>query len=158
MAVRAKLTVVDRDLGYKKWIREMKNVAKNSPGLWVGVFGDPNGRGDEELLTIALVHEFGSPKMNVPARSWLRASFDKYEKQWMALLLRLLKLVDKGKLTLRNAVELVGQQMVADIRRHIRSGIPPPLKPATIARKGSTLPLVDSGRFINSITYQVRGF
>lgn len=155
MAVRGKLTVVDKDLGYKKWVAEMKKVAKNKPHVQLGVFGGDKDGEPSELLIIALTHEFGSEKKGIPSRSWLRGGIDAYEAQWQVLRLNLVRAVDAGKLTVEQALHILGQQAVADIKTHIRARIPPPLKPATIARKGSDLPLVDSGQFINSITYRV---
>jgi hypothetical protein len=53
--------------------------------------------------------------------------------------------------------DALGQQMVSDVNQTVRSGagVPPPLKPATIARKGSSRPLVDTGRLLSAITWVV---
>jgi hypothetical protein len=45
---------------------------------------------------------------------------------------------------------------VPDLRAHVRAGLEPPLQPATIRRKGSSTPLIDSGRLLQSFAYEVR--
>jgi hypothetical protein len=44
---------------------------------------------------------------------------------------------------------------VGVIKQRIANGIAPPNSPYTIARKGSSKPLIDTGQLRNSITYQV---
>ena len=38
-----------------------------------------------------------------------------------------------------------------------QAGIAPPLKPATIARKGSSTPLINTGQLRSAITWRVEG-
>jgi len=146
--MKAKLTLVDKDRGYEKIVRELKRVAKGSPYIRLGVIGGG------EVALIALVHEFGSEKRSIPERSWLRSAIDRH-RGWSALREKLLKAVFEGKLSAEQALGLLGQQAVADIRAGIVAGIPPPLSPKTIAAKGSDKTLIDSGRFFGSISYQV---
>lgn len=120
-----------------------------------------HGVGASEITNVQLgiIHEFGTKDGRVPERSWLRGTFDVMRTKWQQLLENLLRLVVAGKLDVVRALELVGQQASADIRRRIRSGagIPPPLKQGTIDAKGSSRPLLHTAQFVNSISYQVEG-
>ncbi|MDF7681191.1 hypothetical protein PT300_11600 [Enterobacteriaceae bacterium ESL0689] len=50
----------------------------------------------------------------------------------------------------------MGEKLAGEVKRKIQSGIAPPLDPKTIARKGSSRPLIDTGNLLQSITYEVR--
>lgn len=53
-------------------------------------------------------------------------------------------------------LERAGIHLERAILEKIRSHIPPPLKPETVRRKGSSTPLIDTGQLIGSITHQIR--
>jgi len=122
----------------------------------VGVLGDGGYRGPEltnaELMAI---HEFGAPRAGIPERAPIRGAFDAYEKRWQALVGNLVKAVVAEKMAPERALGLLGERAVADMRAHVRAGLEPPLKPATIARKGSSVPLIDTGRLLQSIAHEV---
>jgi hypothetical protein len=51
---------------------------------------------------------------------------------------------------------MLGQWGAAAVKRTITSGqVTPPDAPGTIARKGSSTPLIDEGQLVNAITYAV---
>ena len=115
------------------------------------------------VAQLAQIHEFGKvihqPRMNrtirIPERSFLRATIDQYQeaiarRQVLAMQGYLL-----GKFGLKPALELLGQYVVGLVKQRMANGIPPPNSPWTIARKGSSKPLIDTGQLRNSITYQV---
>jgi len=141
-----------------KRIAALAAELKVKPVIRIGVLS--GGPSDDELsqAELAAIHEFGAPRAGIPERSFLRATADLKRVEWMALFERALRLVVAGRLTLDQAMGLVGQQAVADIVARIRegAGIPPPLKPATIAAKGSDRPLVDTGRLVQAISYEVK--
>ena len=59
-----------------------------------------------------------------------------------------------GKAGVKQVLDMLGMQAASDMRNLIRSGsgVPPPNAPATIARKGSSHTLVDTGQMINSVS------
>lgn len=131
--------------------------------------GQAGSRGTIDNVMIATVHEFGSPKMKIPERSWLRATADRKRSEWLDLMAKVLGKVVDGHaggghgggghgLSVMSALEIVGLRASSDVKAGILrgSGIPPPLKASTIARKGSSRPLVDTGQLVNSISYQVK--
>lgn len=160
VAVGGGMKVVDR--GWKK-LREQAKKLAGQPHVKVGVLasqgGDaPHEGGEISMVGLAAVHEFGSPSRGIPERSFLRSAFAGDGKKSLAkTCARLYKQVLSGKMTTKQALEVLGQWAAARVKRGITAGegIPPPLKPETIKRKGSSRTLVDTGQLVNSITYEV---
>lgn len=120
----------------------------------VGVLGTGGSR--ESGLTNAdlmVIHEFGTE--NVPERAPLRTTFDAKHREWVILSKKLLSALIAGRVETEQALGLLGAQAVADIQAQIRAGLPPPNAPSTIRRKGSSTPLIDTGRLLMSLAWQV---
>lgn len=107
------------------------------------------------LLEVAAVHEFGAG--HVPARSFIRATIDEKRSEIERLQEQLAVKVVEGKITPEDALGLVGAKVAAWCQARIAAGIAPPLKPATIARKGSSTPLINTGQLRSAITWRVEG-
>ncbi len=121
--------------------------------IGVGVFGD------EELATIAATHEYGSEHWHatgegVPERSYIRSTLAEKKSQLDRVMKRVATGVMNGKFDVRTGLGIVGEWAVNAIKAKIRSNVPPPLKPATIAAKGSSKALIDTGRLLNSIEWK----
>lgn len=108
------------------------------------------------LAEIASIHEFGAPKAHIPARPFLRPAFTSdggaalrgfCERTARALL--------SEKIDVDKALGLLGLFGANAVKARIRSNTPPELSARTIARKGSTKTLIDTGRMLNAITWVV---
>jgi phage gpG-like protein len=102
---------------------------------------------DTTMQTIAVVHEFGSPKNNVPARPYMRPAFDNNVKQLETMQLSAYNKALAGVNPLK-AIGRVGLFMQNKIKDAITAVTTPALK----VRIGGK-PLVDSGQFRNSVTH-----
>lgn len=91
----------------------------------------------------------------IPERSFIRSTIDKNASNYRKLINRLAGEVYGAKLTTMRALDLLGLKVVSDMQRTIRAGIAPPNKPATIRRKGSSKPLIDSGVLLKSLKHKV---
>ena len=123
----------------------------------VGVPAATNGVRDDGLsnATIAAAHEFGVPG-HIPERSFLRTTVGENKDKITGLLVRELKAdISQGDFSGR-AFAIVGEKLSGEVKRKIQSGINPELDPKTVARKGSSKPLIDTGNLLQSITYEVR--
>lgn len=119
----------------------------------VGIQGAQASK-DHDGITVAdigAIHEFGLG--NNPVRSWLRAWFDENENVLREDLRRGYRKVIQGAINPETLAEALGLKMVASIQTRITNGIPPALSPETIARKESSVPLIDTGVFKSSITF-----
>lgn len=109
------------------------------------------------MVDLATIHEFGAPAAGIPERSFIRRTFAEKHEALAAMTKRLAAAVVTKKMPVDRALGLLGAWGAAEVKRTITSGpgVPPPLSPVTIARKGSTRPLVDTGRLVGAITWQV---
>lgn len=153
-------SVTDRDLGWARLVREIR-AAKGLVGK-AGVIGSkaeaerPDGKGGTITnAELAMAHEFGTA--HVPERSFIRAPFDANRSKYEDHLAAFAKKVYAGAMKVERAVGLVAAEMASDVRKYIvdGAGVPPPNAPATIARKGSSRPLVDTAQMKNSISHAV---
>lgn len=156
-----RLTIKDRDTGWRKLFTLVKRLVREKPALRVGVLASEHdaragGQGPSNV-ELATIHEFGAPAQGIPERSFLRSTFDanqaKYARMEEALALRMVQ----GGVDERKALGLLGQVAVSDIRAAITTGtgIAPSLAPETIRRKGSSRPLVDTGQLVGAITWSL---
>lgn len=109
------------------------------------------------IVSVATFHEFGvdSGKIKIPERSFLRATIDQNKKKYQDILTAGLKSFVNQKLTKKQILSLLGQRVQSDIVKRINSGISPSNSEATIKKKGSSKPLIDTGQLKQSITYIV---
>jgi hypothetical protein len=149
-----------RDGVWKKLYSMVKDLDKKY--VKVGIMSDRGGQEVEEgsnltMLELGMIHQFGSEKANIPARYWLTTYFESKPDEVSAKVSELARAVVMNKVDVRRGLELLGLWATAQVKKTITTGehLPPPLSPVTIARKGSDRPLVDTGRFVNSITHEV---
>jgi len=99
-------------------------------------------------------------KIPIPERSFIRGTVDVHAKKIAAVAKKAARLIllgsKKGDMTKREALEMLGIYVQGLIRSRISAGISPPLKAATIRRKGSSKPLIDTGQLRASIDFAVR--
>ena len=72
------------------------------------------------------------------------------------LVWQLLRKVREGKIKLDVAANMVGAKAAAIMKNTIRDLDEPPNAPATIAKKKSSNPLVDTGLLMQSVPWEVR--
>ena len=106
-----------------------------------------------EILAYGTYNEMGTA--TIPARSFIRSTADNKRKSWDALTDRLMQSVVDLKQPASRALKKLGDQAEADIKRTINTLTSPPLKPATVKRKGSSKPLIEEGVMLNAISYEV---
>lgn len=114
---------------------EKKNKDEAQPTPW-------------EIAKNAWVHEKGTE--HIPARPFMTKAGEDYGK-WQVVLE---KSLERG-VKMPQALERVGQAMRRSIVNAIDFGDWEGNKPATIKRKGSSKPLVDTGLMRRSVAYEV---
>lgn len=107
------------------------------------------------LATVATVNEYGSADGRIPSRPFMRTSARRFGKKWLKAFRLRLKEAIVGRRTVVQAASIVGNIARADVQMTITRGPWKPNAPYTIARKGSTRPLIDTGQMRQSIRYEV---
>lgn len=152
--------VVDRDRGWKKMRERAREIAKG-PGVTVGVHAAEGakaevGRDHSAAVTVLEVgfwNEFG---LGVPERSFIRTWFDEAKPENLALAQQMLRRILHGSISLDDALNQMGALFAGRIQQRIAQGVPPPNAPLTIALKGSSTPLIDTGQLRQSITWKLQ--
>lgn len=149
---RMQVSFRDRDLGFKGLVKLAFGFRQASVAVGVTEADGAKSEGALTVLDVANIHEFGLG--TAPERSFLRAYFDQNEPRIQKMLIALMEAALKGKYTKEQILEILGQKMVGEIQARISAGIEPPLAQATIDKKGSSTPLIDTGQLRASISYK----
>lgn len=153
----AKLSI--KDMGWDRFaetVKAMRNASYVRVGV-IGAKGDEMHKGGLSNSELASIHEYGSSDGRIPQRSFIRSTFDANRDQYVEQMRTMVAAIFDGKMTVDRALSTIGARIVNDIKRRITSGdgIPPPNAPSTIKRKGSARTLIDTGRMLAAITWEV---
>lgn len=151
-----KSKTIERDLGWKRIERELK-IAQGL-GVRIGIQADETavGRNQTPVIEYAYYNEFGSEDgKRPPERSFIRSTTDEQRAKWNRMKVALWDKIVSGDMNVRLALSLLGQQAQKDIQQKITTLDTPPNAPRTIAEKGSSNPLIDTGAMRASIRYVV---
>jgi len=147
--------------------REMATLHRMK--IRIGIQGDEGG----EVLMIASVHEFGftgtvdvatkhgthKRRMNIPERSFIRASYEVHRTDIDKFVKDKVSQVIRGKLTAQQAAERIGVYCVQLVKSFIDDNqVKPEVKDATQNQKTQFTTLYETGNNIRDrITYQIGG-
>ena len=115
-------------------------------------------KGGINNATLAAIHDLGAPGAGVPERRFLRQSVENRRKPYTTLLANELRKAYAGEQSVERANDRLAVAAEAGVKLEITRPSPAfvPLKPATIKRKGSSVPLIDEGQLRSSATAVVR--
>ena len=128
-----------------------KNVTKSAE-LSVGFMSGATYPDGTLVSLVAVVQEFGAPSRNVPPRPFFRQSIARNSGAWPQTAATLL---EANNYDAAKTLSLMGEGIKGQIQDGIKQVIGPPLKPATIARKGFSTLLIDSSHMLNSVDWKV---
>jgi hypothetical protein len=144
----------------------LKSLAKASEGPDNVQVGFPAGKVSSDIIKIAVWNHFGTKGGGwggpIPERPFLtnamRANARKYADFMKVGAKSIVDAALSGTSTSaakRQTLQKLGVSAQGDIQSEITSLRSPPNSPVTIARKGSSNPLIDSGQLRQSVTYKV---
>jgi len=107
-----------------------------------------------DVLDIALWNEMGTSN-GIPERPFIRQTFDNHAEDIAATQKAVVQRVMNGA-TPQEAASVVGAKVKALMQREIAEGGFTANKPETIKRKGSDVPLIDTGHMRQSVQFIVR--
>lgn len=141
-------SIIDDD-GISDILKEIEGAKHDA--VDIGILSDEN-----ELLRIyASANEFGTRNGHTPERSFIRAAIDENEGRINARAEVVFRQVMDGRISMETALGQMGEFIQRLVTSKITTLRHPPNADSTIARKGSSNPLIDSGRMRQSIRWQL---
>lgn len=110
----------------------------------------PNGT---SVAMVAAIQNYGAPAAGIPPRPFFSNMIADKKSGWSSALAKNLK---KTGYDVTKTLTLMGEGISGQLRDSIRSTSSPPLKPATVRRKGFATPLIDTGHLLASVDYEVK--
>ena len=146
MSVEVKLI----DHGFDNIIRQALKL--DGKGVKVGIRRGKGSHDGTDMLDIAVYNHFGTA--SIPARPFVSDCAEKNAGQIQEAQRRLVYRVYQGSLSADGALAQLGAWYVNVQKGHILHGGWTPNAPATIKRKGSNRPLVDTGQLVNTVDWE----
>lgn len=141
----AKVTV--KDHGFEKLQKDV--AAMKGRGVKVGIMGGG------EVLDYAMYNEFGTSR--IPARPFMQTTFDNNQAEMDKYVTFLAQQIIDGKSTPDRVLRVLGETYQMKVQETIRNAKDwaVPNNPETIKQKGSSSPLIDTGRMVGAVRYEV---
>ena len=144
--------VTDKDLGWEKIQKELVKFKELCVKVGI-VEGSEKSEDGINIAEYAAYNEEGTK--NIPSRPFIRSWVDNHKEQIDKMLTSAFNRVLSGKWTAEEAMKRIGEFAQSGIKKNIIDGKFEPNSPKTIAKKGSSKPLIDTGTLRNSIRYEV---
>lgn len=146
--------VEERDLGWNNIKKQMKKLSNSY--VDIGLFGNDGGP-DTNLAARVAVLELSSRLWNPRTkRPFMRRTIDDNKKEIGEFVDRGLDKVVEKRSNAKKLLHDIGVEVTGLTKQKITEGPFAPLKPATIRRKGSSRPLIDTGDMKNSVKFKVK--
>jgi len=120
-------------------------------GVLSGTGEHPNSTEGETIAEIAVANEFGTRR--IPARPFLRTGIYENISDYKTIIRTLLLKIFKGQIGSEQALRILGIRAASDVQEKIKSISSPPNSPATVAVKGPSNPLIDTGALRQHISW-----
>lgn len=150
------VTVIDK--GWDGIVRDLREIGNSYAKVGLPADGSTRGRKSmSELIDVGFTHEFGYDPRNIPERSFMRTSFDQKSEFIAAKQQEAIDKVREGLATPRAALAELADEGVEIIKEKINTEDPSwdKLSDVTVAKKGTSKMLVETGQMINSMQSKV---
>lgn len=155
------------DKGARKLLVELAKL-KKKPYVKAGLLESSGKHGEKKgkkgqvktkgsgpsVVEVATFQEFGTK--TIPERAFLRLAMDENRGKLNVQIDKLFSSIVEGKMTVEQALKVLGLSMKKEIQSKIRRGPWTPNAPSTVRAKGSSSPLIDSAQMLNSINFEVK--
>lgn len=148
-----------KKLNFDKINAALAKIPKEMQGqeVQVGYLEGNNYEDGTPVAYVATIHEFGAPSQNIPPRPTMGPTVAANRERYVSQLGKAVAAVQRGAIAGHDALEMIGAEVVGDIKQSISLLQAPALKLSTAERKGFSKPLVDTGQMLGSIQSQVIG-
>lgn len=93
----------------------------------------------------------------IPARPFMTFAMEIWQKVFPKLLKEYMPMYMSGMMSIDGLFTVLGEKAKEAVQQAIREGDYAPLSPKTVLAKGSSVPLIDTGTMIESVTFEIRG-
>lgn len=145
-----------------KLLEQLRELGATQKHVRVGIIGkqaaekhdEPEGaKSAATVAQVAVWNHYGTS--TIPARPFITLALEQHKEDLKKLQTRLGVALVTGKVTLDQALALLGEAAVGHIKQTIADGVVPENAPSTIAAKGSSTPLINFGQLRGSISFDV---
>lgn len=140
--------------GVDRKLREIGDAISKPATLRVGFLEGATYPDGTPVAMIAAIQDFGAPAVGIPPRPFFRNMIARKSPEWPEA---------AGALLVANNYDVqktfgqIGEAIAGQLRQSIVDTNSPALAESTVARKGFSKPLVDTGHMLNSVNYEVSG-
>lgn len=117
--------------------------------------GFPSGLVDGPVVARAIWNHYGTSR-GVPARPFLTNAMRENRRKYLNAMRESAPKVLRGETSLDQVLSKLGILAQGDVQQSITELRDPPNAPSTIAAKGSSNPLIDTGEMRSKVTWQVK--
>jgi phage gpG-like protein len=145
--------VRDIDKGWRQIKLNMEQLKGRH--VKVGITADSGSVDGTTVIDYATYNEFGT--RSIPARPFMATTADRYRDQTVKVAEAMIGQVLDQRYTVDTMLARLGAWYQAKVQQTIRDAKEwaVPNDPKTIAMKGSSSPLIDTGRLVQSVRYEV---
>jgi hypothetical protein len=136
-----------------KYLADLAEKVEKASLVRVGFLEGATYEDGTSVPLVAAANEYGEPGRNQPPRPYFRNMIAAKSPEWGKDLGKIMKLTQMDS---EQALQLMGQRIKDQLQESIRSLESPPLAPSTIAKKGFSKPLIETGHMLNSVDYEVK--
>jgi hypothetical protein len=134
-------------------LRKYENMFRDEVKVGYPRPSTPYPGSDATVADVAMWNEFGVPGKNVvwkiQPRPFFRTAWNSFKAGMKDVLTTSIEMFKKGKYA--KSLEFVAIMFQDEVRNQIESGNWKANHPTTIARKGSSRPLMDTGKLVQSV-------
>jgi len=147
-------TVIDRDMGWNKIKINMKQLDDRQ--IKIGIMGNSGSVDGVAVLDYAAYNEFGTS--TIPARPFMATTADKYRGETVKMAEVITGNIIDGKYSVDIGLARLGAWYQSKVQATIRDAKSwaVPNAVSTVEAKGSSSPLIDTGRMIGAVRYEVK--
>ena len=117
--------------------------------------GFPAGKTDGDIVNRAIWNHYGTSR-GIPSRPFLTKAIRQNWSKYLEAMKTAGAAILRGDATLDQTMRKLGILAQGDVRQEITNLRDPPNAPSTIAAKGSSNPLIDTGEMRSKVTWEVK--
>lgn len=149
--------VVWKDHGWKHVLDTASELGRVV--LKAGIVGEKADEmhGDSDLTNaeVAIINELGTDDGHVPARPFVKRTFQEARGDVVGAIAKAVRVAIFAREGAQAALRHTGEWAANQVRKTIKSNVPPKNAPATIIKKGSSNTLIDTRQLLEAVGYYI---